>query len=102
VEYVLNQPWISGLVLAISSSTIAPCSASNPSSASSHRAKTAEKESNWLPEPTGDFNFTMRVYSPKGEVIDGRWAPPIAVRINGASGEGSGWCGALEAATYGV
>jgi hypothetical protein len=41
----------------------------------------AEKESNWLPAPTGDFNLTMRVYSPKGEVTDGRWAPPAVKRV---------------------
>jgi hypothetical protein len=41
-----------------------------------HASPGAEKQSNWLPAPTGDFNLTMRVYSPKGEVIDGRWAPP--------------------------
>ena len=50
-----------------------------------HASPGAEKESNWLPAPTGDFNLTMRVYSPKGEVIDGRWVPP-AVRKTAMGG----------------
>jgi hypothetical protein len=41
-----------------------------------HVSPGVEQESNWLPAPTGDFNLTMRVYSPKSEVLDGRWAPP--------------------------
>ncbi len=45
-----------------------------------HTSPGIEKESNWLPAPTGDFNLTMRVYSPKVEVIDGRWAPPAVRR----------------------
>jgi len=41
----------------------------------------AEKESNWLPAPAGDFNLSMRVYSPKSEVTDGRWAPPAVKKV---------------------
>ena len=40
-----------------------------------------DKESNWLPAPTGDFNLTMRLYAPKVEVLDGRWAPPDVRRL---------------------
>jgi len=47
-----------------------------------HASPGAEKESNWLPSPTGDFNLTMRVYSPKLEVTEGRWAPPAVRRIS--------------------
>jgi hypothetical protein len=46
-----------------------------------HASPGAEKESNWLPAPAGDFNLTMRVYSPKGEVTDGRWAPPAVKKV---------------------
>ena len=47
-----------------------------------HPSPGAEKEPNWLPAPAGDFNLTMRVYSPKGEVTDGRWAPPAVQRLS--------------------
>jgi hypothetical protein len=40
-------------------------------------------ESNWLPVPKGKFNLIMRLYSPKPEVLDGRWSPP-AVRPSGS------------------
>jgi hypothetical protein len=46
-----------------------------------HASPGAEKESNWLPAPSDDFNLTMRVYSPKGQVTDGRWAPPAVQRL---------------------
>ncbi|MGB0084179.1 MAG: DUF1254 domain-containing protein [Rhodomicrobiaceae bacterium] len=36
-----------------------------------------DKESNWLPAPKdAPFQPTMRIYSPRNEVADGRWAPP--------------------------
>jgi hypothetical protein len=41
-----------------------------------------DKEANWLPAPTGDFNLTMRLYAPKREVLDGRWAPPPIKRLD--------------------
>jgi hypothetical protein len=41
-----------------------------------HVSPGAEKESNWLPAPMGDFNLTMRLYAPKGQVLDGQWVPP--------------------------
>ncbi len=40
-----------------------------------------DKESNWLPAPSEDFNLTMRLYAPKVEVIDGRWTPPVIKRV---------------------
>jgi hypothetical protein len=40
-----------------------------------------EKETNWLPTPTGDFNLAMRLYAPKLEVLDGRWAPPAVKKV---------------------
>jgi len=46
-----------------------------------HASPGAEKESNWLPAPAGDFNLSMRVYSPKSEVTDGRWAPPAVKKV---------------------
>lgn len=35
-----------------------------------------DKESNWLPAPKGLFEPTMRLYSPRPEVLDLTWAPP--------------------------
>ncbi len=32
-----------------------------------------DKEANWLPAPTGDFNLALRVYYPKQSMIDGSW-----------------------------
>ena len=41
-----------------------------------------EKERNWLPSsPKGSLGMTMRLYSPRPEVIDGRWAPPAVKRV---------------------
>ena len=31
---------------------------------------------NWLPAPKGPFYLILRVYWPKADVLDGRWAPP--------------------------
>lgn len=46
-----------------------------------HANPGAEKESNWLPAPaSGGANITMRLYAPKPEALDGRWAPPAIVR----------------------
>jgi len=36
-----------------------------------------DKEANWLPAPKdAEFQPTMRLYSPRGEVADGIWVPP--------------------------
>jgi hypothetical protein len=39
-----------------------------------------DKEANWLPAPTGAFNLTMRLYSPKSEALTGKWNPPPIVK----------------------
>jgi hypothetical protein len=39
-----------------------------------------DKESNWLPAPSGAFNLTMRLYSPKSEALIGAWNPPPVTR----------------------
>jgi len=42
-----------------------------------HESPGADKESNWLPAPAkGALSVIMRLYGPKAQVLDGRWAPP--------------------------
>ncbi|MDX2133929.1 MAG: DUF1254 domain-containing protein [Saprospiraceae bacterium] len=40
-----------------------------------------DKESNWLPAPTGPFNLLMRVYWPKPGMLDRTWTPPAVVAV---------------------
>lgn len=42
----------------------------------------ADKESNWIPAPKGDFSLYQRTYWPKQDVIDGKWTPPAADKAN--------------------
>lgn len=42
----------------------------------------ADKESNWLPAPTGEFNLAMRLYSPRRDALDGPWTPPPVKKAN--------------------
>jgi hypothetical protein len=39
-----------------------------------------ERESNWLPAASGDFNMVMRIYWPKESVLGGKWKPPEVTR----------------------
>ena len=41
-----------------------------------HDSPSADKESNWLPAPDGNFNLFLRLYWPDDSVIKGRWMPP--------------------------
>ena len=41
-------------------------------------APEADKMSNWLPAPEGNFRMSMRLYVPKPEVLSGKWTPPAA------------------------
>ncbi|WP_213954528.1 DUF1254 domain-containing protein [Variovorax sp. dw_954] len=44
-----------------------------------HDSPGADKESNWLPAPSGPFYAIMRIYMPKPEVVSGKWQrPPLA------------------------
>jgi hypothetical protein len=42
----------------------------------------ADKESNWLPAPDGEFILMMRLYWPKDEAVKGAWVPPPARRAD--------------------
>lgn len=41
-----------------------------------------DKEANWLPAPKGRFQPSMRIYSPRAEVLDSSWSPPPFTRLN--------------------
>jgi hypothetical protein len=40
-----------------------------------------DKESNWLPAPSGPFSLCLRLYAPRPEALDGRWNPPPLRRL---------------------
>ena len=40
-----------------------------------------DKEANWLPAPKGDFNLTMRLYSPQPDALTGKWNPPPVKKL---------------------
>jgi hypothetical protein len=45
-----------------------------------------EKESNWLPTPSGRlFTLTFRTYMPKEDIIEQRWFPPAVQPVTGAA-----------------
>jgi hypothetical protein len=45
-------------------------------------APAADKLSNWLPAPKGEFQPTLRLYSPRPQALDGTWVPPPIKQIN--------------------
>jgi hypothetical protein len=40
-----------------------------------------EKESNWLPAPTGPFQMVLRLYWPKPDALNGTWKAPQPVKV---------------------
>ncbi len=45
-----------------------------------HDSPGADKESNWLPAPTGKFILMFRFYWPKEAIIDGSWKVPAVTK----------------------
>jgi hypothetical protein len=41
-----------------------------------------DKEANWLPVAKAPFTLLMRLYSPRTEILDGSWTPPVVRRVN--------------------
>jgi len=41
----------------------------------------ADKESNWLPAPSGTFSLYMRAYWPDKAIVDGTWQPPLVAMM---------------------
>jgi hypothetical protein len=46
-----------------------------------HERPGPEQVPNWLPAPRGPLGVTMRLYAPRPEALDGRWAPPPIRRV---------------------
>ena len=48
-----------------------------------HQAPGGVRDANWLPAPAqGAMSVTMRLYAPRSEALDGRWAPPVIRRAD--------------------
>lgn len=45
-----------------------------------HEEPARDKETNWLPAPSGPFMMALRLYLPKPEAYNGRWAKPLLLR----------------------
>ena len=45
-----------------------------------HGSPGPNKESNWLPAPSGSFIMFLRLYWPKAEALDGTWKQPPLMR----------------------
>jgi hypothetical protein len=50
-------------------------------------AKPPQGSSNWLPAPAAGFNVMMRLYGPRDNVLNGSWAPPPIVKLEGRTAQ---------------
>jgi hypothetical protein len=46
-----------------------------------HQSPGKDKESNWLPAPSGKFDMVLRAYWPMMEVLTGEWNPPPVKKV---------------------
>jgi hypothetical protein len=47
-----------------------------------HASPGADRQSNWLPTPQGEFYLGLRCYLPRQEITRGLWKPPAVKRAN--------------------
>ena len=40
-----------------------------------------DKETNWIPAPTGPFSLLLRNYWPEQSILDGSWTPPDVEKV---------------------
>jgi hypothetical protein len=46
-----------------------------------HNSPGADRNSNWLPAPSGPFTLCLRCYSPEPSIVSGEWTPPSITRM---------------------
>ncbi|MGH1350465.1 MAG: DUF1254 domain-containing protein [Methyloligellaceae bacterium] len=47
-----------------------------------HTPPASDKQSNWLPAPSGPFEVTLRMYWPEPAILDGSWKMPALETLN--------------------
>jgi len=47
-----------------------------------YKSPGADKDSNWLPAPQGDFNLMLRLYWPQESMLNGTWKVPPIQRVD--------------------
>jgi len=50
-----------------------------------HASPGANKESNWLPAPSGGFTLILRTYWPQESLLNGSWVPPAVQTVGPAA-----------------
>ncbi len=50
-----------------------------------HASPGPDKESNWLPAPSGQFYLAMRLYWPQESALNGSWVPPAVQMVGPAT-----------------
>jgi hypothetical protein len=50
-----------------------------------HDAPGGDRDSNWLPAPSGKFNLSLRLFWPRESVIEAKWRPPAVADYAAAS-----------------